>query len=152
MEFIGKWKINLICSIDDGKEAVYLSPDEYCSSPMPSYVDENDADAVESELRDRRSIASMIANVSCDGKVYFLVPFPEGATQEEIDEAVESGELKVHDGMILADVVSWELRDGEPWIDTGIDGEVMGEKADSFIKALDADGLFAFMTMKFIKE
>jgi len=152
MDYIGKWKICLIGSVDEENGLVYMTPEEYLSSPMPSYVDESDPEAVESELRDRRSIASMTAEFCSDGTVYFLIPFPEYATKEEIDEAIASGEVKVRDGMILGDAVPWELRDGEAWVDLGIEGEVMGEKADTFVKALDDDGLFAFLTMKFIKE
>lgn len=152
MNYIGKWKICLIGNVDEVKGIVYMTPDEYLSSPMPSYVDESDPEAVESELRDRRSIASMTADFCDDGKVYFLIPFPKESTQEEIDEAVASGEVTVRDGMIQGDIVSWELRDGELWVDLGVEGEVMGEKADTFVKALDENGLFTFLTMKFIKE
>ena len=47
--------------------------------------------------------------------------------------------------------IAWEERNGELWYDTGIDGEVFGEKADTWVKAIDEDGYFIFATTRFVK-
>lgn len=55
------------------------------------------------------------------------------------------------DGMLTERPIDWEMRDGELWFDTGIEGEVLGEKADSWAKAIDEDGYFSFITSRFEK-
>lgn len=48
------------------------------------------------------------------------------------------------DGMLTDKAIAWEERDGELWYDTG-----MGD--DSWTKAIDENGFFTFITMKFKK-
>ena len=55
------------------------------------------------------------------------------------------------DGMMTDRPMAWEDRGGELWYDTGIEGEVFGEKADSWVKAIDEDGCFTFATVRFVK-
>ena len=55
------------------------------------------------------------------------------------------------DGMMADRPWVWEERGGELWYDTGIKGEVFGEKADSWVKAIDEDGYFTFATTRFVK-
>ncbi|MBE6572086.1 MAG: hypothetical protein E7656_07560 [Ruminococcaceae bacterium] len=152
MEFVGKWVFHSIAARDDNFELIYLDAEEYIKSPMP-YVDENNPDEVEDEIRERKRIAGTALEVCEDGKIYPLMAIPEEATKEDIDEAVKSGEFFLRCGMLWdGSSFDWEIRDGEPWYNTGIEGEVFGEKADPWQKALDENGLFDFMTTKFVKE
>ena len=48
------------------------------------------------------------------------------------------------DDMLSDKAIAWEERDGELWYDTGI-----GD--DSWTKAIDENGFFTFITMKFKK-
>ena len=151
MNYTGKWKLHSVMTFDDDNMPVYLSPEEYLDSPMP-YVDESDEEAVADEIKERRNIISMSIKICDDGKLYMLSPLPEGVSQEEVDNAVKAGVIKLVDGQIADEPKSWEMRDGELWFDTGIEGEVYGEKADSWVKPIDENGFFNFMNFRFIKE
>lgn len=151
MTYTGKWNFHSVMTFDEDDMPVYLTPEEYLGSPMP-YVDESDEEAVADEMKERRNIISMSIKICDDGKLYMLSPLPEGVSQEEVDKAVKAGVIKLVDGMIADEPKAWELRDGELWFDTGIEGEVYGEKADSWVKPIDENGFFNFMNFRFIKE
>ena len=151
MDFIGKWKFQSIGTYTDNGEFVYLTAEGYLDSPM-LYIDETDKDAVAEEMKERKKIIGMQIKICDDGKLYMLMPLPEGVSQNEVDEAVAAGYFTLVDGMIADSPMQWELRDGELWYDTGIKGEVFDEKAETWVKALDESGYFIFMNYRFIKE
>ncbi len=151
MDFIGFWKFHSIGTIDENDRLVYLSAEEYINSDMP-YIDTSDPEAVEDEMKERKGVVGAKLKFTEDGKFYTLMPLPEGVSQAEVDEAVKGGLIKLMDGMMCDDAKAWELRDGELWFDTGIEGEVFGEKTDGFAKAMDNEGYISFMTTRFVKE
>ena len=151
MDYTGKWKLHSVMAFDDDNMPLYLTPEEYLSSPMP-YVDENDEEAVADEMKERRRMIDTFIKIREDGKLYMLMPLPEGVTQEKIDKAVSAGVIKLVDGAIADEPMSWELRNDEFWFDTGIEGEVYDEKVSSWIKPIDENGFFNFMNFRFIKE
>lgn len=151
MDFIGKWKFHSIGVFNDNDELVYLTADDYLNSPM-LYIDETDKDAVAEEMKERKKIIGMQIKICDDGKLYMLMPLHEGVSQAEVDEAVAAGFFTLVDGMIADSPMQWELRDGELWYDTGINGEVFGEEAETWAKPLDENGYFTFMNYRFIKE
>ena len=135
---------------DDESGFVYLSAEDYLKSPMP-YVDETDEDAVADEMKERKKMVGMQVKICEDGKLYLLSPLPDGVSQEEVDKAVSAGVITLLDGMMADRPMAWEERDGELWYDTGIEGEVFGEKTDSWVKAIDENGYFTFATTRFVK-
>ena len=151
MDYTGKWKFHSVMTYDENDMPVYLTPEEYLNSPMP-YVDETDEEAVADEQKERRKMIGMSIKICEDGKLYMLSPLPEGVSQEEVDKAVAAGVIKLVDGAVADEPKAWELRDGEFWFDTGIEGEVYGEKADSWVNPIDENGLFNFINFRFIKE
>lgn len=150
MDYIGNWVFDSIGMPDDEKGFVYLSGDEYLASPMP-YIDETDEEAVQDEMNERKKTIGMQVKVCEDGKLYLLLPLPEGVSREEVDKAVSAGVITLLDGMMADRPMAWEERNGELWYNTGIEGEVFGEKADSWVKAIDKDGYFTFATTRFVK-
>lgn len=151
MDHIGTWVFHSIAAMNDDESGfVYLSAEDYLKSPMP-YVDETDEEAVADEMKERKKMIGMQVKVCEDGKLYLLSPLPEGVSQEEVDKAVSAGVITLLDGMMADRPMAWEERDGELWYDTGIEGEVFGEKADSWVKAIDEDGYFTFATTRFAK-
>ena len=150
MDHIGTWVFHSIATMNDNDEMVYLSAEEYLKAPMP-YVDESDEEAVADELRERKKMIGMQVKICEDGKLYLLSPLLEGVSQEEVDKAVSAGMITLLDGMMTDRPMTWEERDGELWYDTGIEGEVFGEKADSWVKAMDEDGFFTFAATRFVK-
>ena len=81
-----------------------------------------------------------------DGKLYMLMPLPEGVSKEEVDKAVEAGFIKLYDGMMTDDPKVWEERDGALWLEVG---EGMSE--DGWVKLSDDDGYLTFMTTRYVK-
>ena len=150
MSYVGKWVFHSVMSLDENDERVFLTAEEYLASPMP-YVDESDPEAVADEIKERKSLIGTVIKVCEDGKLYMLMPLPEGVSEEEVDAAVAAGAINLVDGMICDHPMVWEERGGELWYDTGIEGEVFGEASETWAKAIDDDGFFTFMNFRFTK-
>ena len=145
MSYVGKWVFHSIGMVNDSDEVVFLSAEEYLKAPMP-YVDESDEEAVADELKERRNMIGGQIAVCEDGKLYMLMPLPEGVSKEEVDKAVKAGVIKLYDGMITDDPKAWEERDGELWLEVG---EGMSE--DGWVKLSDDDGNLLFMTTRYVR-
>ena len=145
MSYVGKWVFHSIGMVNDSDEVVFLSAEEYLKAPMP-YIDESDEEAVADELKERRNMIGGQIAVCEDGKLYMLMPLPEGVSKEEVDKAVKAGVIKLYDGMMTDDPKAWEERDGELWLEVG---EGMSE--DGWVKLSDDDGKLLFMTTRYTK-
>ncbi len=151
MDYIGNWIFDSIGVLDDEKGLIFLSGDEYLVSPMP-YIDETDEDAVQDEIIERKKTVGMQVKICDDGKLYLLMPIPEGVPEKELQAATASGRFMLIDGMLTDKAIAWEERDGELWYDTGIEGEVFDEKSYSWVKGIDEDGYFTFASIRFVKK
>ena len=145
MSYVGKWVFHSIGMVNDSDEVVFLSAEEYLKAPMP-YIDESDEEAVADELKERRKMIGGQIAVCGDGKLYVLMPLPEGVSKEEVDKAVKAGAIKLYDGMMTDDPKAWEERDGELWLEVG---EGMSE--DGWVKLSDDDGNLLFMTTRYVR-
>ena len=145
MSYVGKWVFHSIGMVNDSDEMVFLSAEEYLKAPMP-YIDESDEEAVADELNERRKMIGGQIAVCEDGKLYMLMPLPEGVSKEEVDKAVKAGVIKLYDGMMADDPKAWEERDGELWLEVG---EGMSE--DGWAKLSDDDGNLLFMTTRYVR-
>ena len=145
MSYVGKWVFHSIGMVNDSDEVELLSAEEYLKAPMP-YIDESDEEAVADELKERRNMIGGQIAVCEDGKLYMLMPLPEGVSKEEVDKAVKAGAIKLYDGMMTDDPKAWEERDGELWLEVG---EGMSE--DGWTKISDDDGNLPFMTTRYTK-
>lgn len=145
MSYVGKWVFHSIGMVNDSDEVVFLSAEEYLKAPMP-YIDESDEEAVADELKERLNMIGGQIAVCEDGKLYMLMPLPEGVSKEEVDKAVKAGVIKLYDGMMTDDPKAWEERDGELWLEVG---EGMSE--DGWVKLSDDDGNLLFMTTRYTK-
>ena len=145
MSYVGKWVFHSIGMVNDSDEVVFLSAEEYLKAPM-LYIDESDEEAVADELKERRKMIGGQIAVREDGKLYMLMPLPEGVSKEEVDKAVKAGVIKLYDGMMTDDPKAWEERDGELWLEVG---EGMSE--DGWVKLSDDDGNLLFMTTRYVR-
>ena len=145
MSYVGKWVFHSIGMVNDSDEVEFLSAEEYLKAPM-LYIDESDEEAVADELKDRRNMIGGQIAVCEDGKLYMLMPLPEGVSKEEVDKAVKAGVIKLYDGMMTDDPKAWEERDGELWLEVG---EGMSE--DGWVKLSDDDGNLLFMTTRYVR-
>jgi len=145
MSYVGKWMFHSIGAINENDEMVYMDAKEYLNSPM-LYIDESDEEAVADELKERQQIIGGQIAVCEDGKLYMLMPLPEGVSKEEVSQAVEAGIIKLYDGMMTDEPKAWEERDGELWLEVG---EGMSE--DGWAKISDDNGYLLFMTIRYVK-
>ena len=143
MSYVGKWVFHSIGTVADSDEMVYLGAEDYLKSPMP-YIDETDEESVADELRERKNMIGMQIEICKDGKLYMLMPLPEGVTKEEVDAAVASGEISMRGDMMANGPESWEERDGVLWYTTEL-------SEDGWTKGSDDDGFVFFMTIRFVK-
>lgn len=145
MSYVGKWVFHSIGMINENDELVYLNAEEYLNSPM-LYIDESDEEAVADEMKERRQMIGGQIAVCEDGKLYMLMPLPEGVSKEEVARAAEAGIIKLYDDMMTDDPKAWEERDGELWLEVG---EGMSE--DGWVKLSDDDGSLLFVTTRYVK-
>jgi len=145
MSYVGKWVFHSIGMFNDADEMVYLIAEEYLKAPMP-YIDETDEEMVADEMKERKQAIGGKIAVCEDGKLYMLMPMPEGVSPEEIDQAVSAGIIKVYDGMMTDEPKAWEERDGELWLEVG-----EGMSDDGWVKLSDENGFLVFMTTRYIK-
>ena len=145
MSYVGKWVFHSIGMVNDSDEMVFLSAEEYLKAPMP-YIDESDEEAVADELKERQQMIGGQIAVCEDGKLYMLMPLPEGVSKEEVDKAVKAGVIKLYDGMMTDDPKAWEERNGELWLEVG-----EGMSVDGWAKLSDDDGKLLFMTTRYVK-
>ncbi len=145
MSYVGKWTFHSIGVRDENDELVYLGAKEYLESPMP-YIDETDPEAVGDEMRERKQTVGGKLAVCEDGKLYMLMPLPEGVSQEEVDAAVAAGHIMLYDGMMTDKPLNCEERDGELWLEVG-----EGMSDDGWVKLSDENGFLSFMTTRFEK-
>ncbi|MBQ8249330.1 MAG: hypothetical protein IJY93_05540 [Clostridia bacterium] len=143
MSYVGKWVFHSIGTITDSDEMVYLGREDYLKSPMP-YIDETDEEAVADEQRERKSMIGMQIEICEDGKMYMLMPLPDGVCEDEVDAAVASGEITLRDDMMMSGFESWEERDGALWYTTEL-------SEDGWTQGSDGDGFIFFMTIRFVK-
>ena len=145
MSYVGKWVFHSIGAMNENDEMVYMDAGEYLNSPM-LYIDESDEEAVADELKERRQMIGGQIAVCEDGKLYMLMPLPEGVSKEEVDQAVKAGVIKLYDGMMTDKPKAWEERAGALWMEVG---EGMSE--DGWAKISDDDGYLLFMTTRYAK-
>lgn len=143
MDYVGKWSFHSIGVVNEDDKMVYMSAEEYLDSPMP-YIDETDAEAVADEMKERKQTVGGQLAICEDGKLYMLMPLPEGVSQAEIDAAVSAGHIKLYDDMMTDDSIAWEERNGELWINMGI-------SEDGFVKVSDENGYLTLMTTRYTK-
>jgi len=88
-----------------------------------------------------------------DGKALTLFPIPADAPKEEIDEALASGEMKLHDdSTMILEEKAWKEEDGKLFYDTEAKAEVLGEKLSSWVEIKPtADGI-ELMAYRLVKE
>lgn len=145
MSYVGKWVFHSAGVMNENDELVYMSAEDYLNAPMP-YVDETDEEAVADERNERKQMIGSQLAVCEDGKLYMLMPLPEGVSQAEVDAAVAAGHIKLYDGMITDEPKAWEEREGALWLEVG---EGMSE--DGWVKLSDDDGFLRMMTIRYVK-
>ena len=87
-----------------------------------------------------------------DGRVLNLSPIPEDLSQEEIDEVVESGEYELYEGYIKLTEYRWKTENGKYYLDTHIQGEILGEEVSPWEEISVVDGMMDLTTLRIVKD
>lgn len=103
-------------------------------------------DAGEEDDGDMLRMYDIIVEFTSDHKVIQWMKIPEGVPEEEIQKALEAGEIKgICDGYFSMTDNDWKCIDGKYYYDTGEHREVFGEVQSSWDEIkFDEDGLIDF--------
>ena len=125
MNLIGKWQIAELLQFDDEKGMIWTKASDLLTS--------EDVD------KDMQMMAKTVALFEENGELFLLSPIPEGVSQQEIDEAVAAGEIQLRDGQMITGQHHWKVENGKNMTDTGMEGEVLGEKVGPWEEVKEID-------------
>lgn len=122
--YVGKWVFHSITNITEDGEIQFLNAEE-----LLNYIPNGPTDAIIEEMKmNQKLVVGSVVEISKDGYAYLLTPIPEYVTKEELDEAIATGAVTLRDGMLVIDKpVLWQDRDGELWIQVGMETLPDGE-------------------------
>ena len=138
MDLIGRWKIVEAIRFDENFKPEWASIEEILADE-------------ELEPEDKIMYSSFM-DFTEDGRVLNLAPIPEELSQEDIDEAVKSGEMELYDGYIKLSEHRWKAEDGKYYFDTHIKGEFLGEELSSWVEIPVIDGKIEILTSRIVKD
>lgn len=100
----------------------------------------------EDEAADAMRGFNYIVEFTPDHRVVTWMPLPAGVPEEEIQAALEAGQIKaVKDGMFAANDQEWKAVDGRYYFNSGEHREVFGEEQSPWDElAFDEEGLLPF--------
>ena len=127
VNLIGKWRVAQLMDFNSETERFEWTNVEILLS-------RDDAD------KDTFLMGRMQMVFAEDGTITILTPLPDGVSQEEVDAAVKSGQITLKDGMMFLGESHWKVEDGKNMADTGIEGEVMGEKVGPWEELKEVEG------------
>ena len=116
MNPVGKWKVKEVISFNENFEMVWKTIDELAASA--SEDDDNSVSVYQNS----------ITVFNDNGTVDTIMPIPEGATAEELED------VEVRDGMAVIDTKQWKNEDGKNLYNSEIQGEVLGEEVSPWIE------------------
>ena len=124
VSYVGKWVFHSITNITEDGEIQFLNAEE-----LLNYIPNGPTDAIIEEMKmNQKLVVGSVVEISKDGYAYLLTPIPEYVTKEELDEAIATGAVTLRDGMLVIDKpVLWQDRDGELWIQVGMETLPDGE-------------------------
>ena len=126
INLIGKWNI---------VESMQFNDEKGCME----WAKVEDILAKEDVDREIAMLAKSIVLFEEDGNLVFLTPLPEGVSQAEVDAAVAAGQIKLRDGMMLTQQKHWKVENEKNMADTGVEGEVLGEKVGPWEEIKEVD-------------
>ena len=120
MNPVGKWKVKEVISFNENFEMVWKTIDELAASA--SEDDDNSVSVYQNSIT--------VFNESHDEikKEEKMMPIPEGATAEELED------VEIRDGMAVIDTKQWKNEDGKNLYNSEIQGEVLGEEVSPWIE------------------
>ena len=84
--------------------------------------------------------------------IKMLSPIPDRAPQEEIRRAAEAGQVQLYDNRtMIVEQRPYKEENGAYYFDSGIQGEVLGEKVSSWMKIEETEDGIEWMTYRLVK-
>ena len=138
MDKIGFWKLAEVMRFDENFNRSWQKVEDVMADES---LDDSD-----------KNILATVMELTPDGRLLLMMPLPEGVTQEQIDEALASGELKLHEnGMMIYETHPWKEEDGKLMYDTGTHAEVLGEVISSWDELAEEDGFLRMLMYRFVR-
>ena len=137
MDIKGLWKADKVLSFDENFDQVWKDAEAILNDPT---LDEDDKQA-----------ALTVIEIGEDGILRMMIPLPDGISQEEIDAAVEEGEIEVVGDMMVVGKHEWKEEDGKFFFDSGIQGEVLGEEVSPWEEIIVTDDGIQLFTFKMVR-
>ena len=138
MDIIGRWSIQEVLRFNDNFERIWVDRETILSDDTL-----NDSE---------KQVLHMEMIFTEDGKIKTVMPLPESIPQEEIDEAIASGEISLYDEKtMLLEEHPWKRENGKIMYDTGAKIELFGEPVSSWEELKEEDGLLRMMTFRLKK-
>ncbi|MBR6101869.1 MAG: hypothetical protein IKP95_05540 [Ruminococcus sp.] len=136
MDIIGKWKIAesmRFLEVDGKLERVWQKAEDIIADES---LDESDKQMLYADIYFVEG-----------GEVQWVLPIPEGASQEEIDAAVAAGEITLFDDKhFVISSNSWKEEDGKLLFNTGIHGTILDEAVNPWDEIKDeGNGMIGIM-------
>lgn len=149
MNIVGTWKVTYLQGVDEEDNAVLLNEEEYKEFLIKSgYPVER--------IPERMMAFGQKIKFTEDNIVEMMMPIPESISQEEIDEAVASGDAKIVDGMMVMcssdpdDVVKWKEENGQFFASAEFNFET-NEVSWTAIDVVD-DNTLDYMLFRIVRE
>lgn len=138
MEIKGLWKLKEVMTFNEKFERLWRNVEDVI----------NDETTEES---DKRMLSTMV-EFTDDGQLLMMMPVPEGTPQEQIDQALASGELELNEnGMMIYEKHPYKTEDGKISYDTGAKVEVLGERVSSWDEIKINGDMIQLMMYRFVK-
>lgn len=135
---VGRWKIyKTLAPVGDGF-GLHTKDEVVAELDKKKSAGEIDDEEYEQGLQ----MFGTVMEFTDDYKVLTYMPIPKHVTQEQIDEAVANGEVKIVDGMMCCgEPKEWKAVKGDYWYNTEEHREVFGEIKSPWDKITpDAEG------------
>lgn len=146
MSITGWYHVKTIKTVDEDRQMVALTPDEYLESVKKRY--EGDP-SLARELMQAKMAACNKIIIGEDGMIKTYVPVPENITEEQKEQAKAAGYEFTDDGYFRPDPNegnAWKEEDGKFLYDSKVNGEILGEKQSPWADLL-FDGSTVTMSM-----
>ena len=138
MNVIGKWKIAEVLTVNDDFEQIWKTVEEMAADP--------DEEAFDLQMLDSLFIFEE------DGTVKAVIQLTDDISQEEIDEAIESGECELYaPGQMVVEKRQWKEDNGRILFDSGIEGEILGEETDPWVEIIPTENGIQYGTFRLVR-
>ena len=144
LDIVGEYQVVRSFSVLNDTPGMYTK--EEITEDIKKKIDYGEMD--EDDARQMMMVFNSIVEITESHKIKTWMEAPAGVTQEQIDKALEAGEIEDFDGKrFCAHSQKWKSLNGKYYYDTGEHREVFGEVKSSWDEIVfDEEGLITMMS------